>query len=321
MIALRIVPGVVAALVASAVSAAMPDDNPNPRPVEASVEFEAGYERYENAVVFIDEFDELRAGTGTVQRSSTFYAAAAGIDFDIALRTGGSWLLSFDAELRRTPSLPELHRNRTKAATGFAIPVGRGEIEVTVNADDLVVFNADFRRKSRGAQLRAIDRGDSARTVLALQWQRYRHDGFDDLYDADRVIGSLLHRRVFAVAGTPALAGRIALGAERNRWRFDDLSSRDRHIEVEASVSPAVSWQLSALASNRRTEYGGPAPGLDFTRRDLRGGGKLMIQHTSGVASDSRITRLELERVERSSNDPVAKAAVSRAGVSFEWTF
>jgi hypothetical protein len=289
-----------------------------PEPVQASVEFGAGYEQYRNAVVFFDEFDEVRAAPGSVTRSSAFYTAAAGLDFDLPLLVGGSWTLNFDVEGRRTPQLPQLHRNRWKVATGFVVPTGSGELELRLTADELQVFNSGFRRKARGAQVRRIDRGDRDRTVWALHVQRFRHDAFDDLFDGDQALASVVHRHDFPGAWQPSLAGRIAAGVDRNRWHFDDLSSRDAVFELEAAIVPTPPWRLSAAGSRQFTRYGGPAPGLDFTRRDQRHTARLALQHG---ADKGRITRIELEAIERESNDPVSVAAVRRGSLSVEWVF
>lgn len=284
----------------------------------AVIELNAGFERYRNPSVFFDDFDVIQAGPGNVSRDSPYLEALLGLDLDVPLANDRAWVGAMDLEVRRSADLPDLRRDRLRLITGPSLPLGEAETEVLLVVDELSLGSGDFRRHGVGMRANHLMRGDGGRGKATLEWMRYRHEGLDDLYDADRI--GLRYSREWSLSGAwrPALRLRAGLGGDVNRRGFDDLSSRELLLEAEASIKPRASWTLSVFLGGRLTRYREPAPGLDFTRHDRRAALLLAAQYQAGAG---RSQRCEIEFIRRDSNDPVAEADLRRLGCGVEWTF
>lgn len=282
-----------------------------------SAELTAGVERHKNIAVFFDEFDVIRA-VNPIVRDSAYVGASIGFDLDVPLREGRAWVGTADVEIRRARQLPSLDRDRLRLSTGPSLPLGSGDAEFLLTIDALDLGGGDFRRRGVGVQSSYRLRGEQHRGKLTLEWLRYRHAGLDDLYDSDRYGVRYTHRTDFAGRWQPTLRLRAGWGADLNRWRFDDLSAQEWLVEAEASVAPSPPWNLSVAVAGRRTRFLGPAPGLEFSRRDRRGSLKLAAQLNFDKQSS---VRCEAEQVQRTSNDPLAEASLRRLGCTLEWKF
>jgi hypothetical protein len=284
----------------------------------ASLALSAGFERYRNPSIFIDDADVIQAAQGNASRDSPYLEALLGLDLDVPLKNDRAWVGSLDLEVRRSADLPELHRDRLRLFTGPSLPLGNTEAEMLLVVDELSLGMGDFRRHGVGVRANQQMRLEGSRGKATLEWMRYRHEGLDDVYDADRI--GLRYSHEWNLSGTwrSSLRLRAGLGSDVNRRGFDDLSSRELLLEAEASIMPRASWTLSAFLGGRLTRYREPAPGLDFTRHDRRAALLLAAQYQVGKG---RIQRCEIEVIRRDSNDPVAEAELSRLGCGVEWTF
>lgn len=295
-------------------------DGDAPEILSASLELGGGWERYDNPAIFINDFDFIEVGSRSARSDSPYVSLALGLDVDLPLAGGRAWIATLDAELRRSPNLPELDQDRVKFATGPQFSLGAGEASVQATADELVLGGGDFRRHGRGLLADYTWHGGEARHKSSLQWTRFRHDGADDLFDSDRYAlrhvmrGSL--PADWRAAWEPTWQLRAGLARERNRWGFDDLSANEGLLELELGVTPRPAWTFSMLIGARYTRFLGPAPGEDFSRRDRRGNLLLAAQYRY---TRHTALRCELEGTRRASNDPLAETTVQRIGCQMEW--
>lgn len=286
--------------------------------LSAGLELNAGYERYRNPSVFFDDSDVIQAGQGNVRRDSPYLEALLGLDLDVPLNNNHAWVGSLDLEVRRCADLPDLHRDRIRLITGPSLSLEDSESEMLLVVDELSLGMGEFRRHGVGVRANQLMLREGNRGKATLEWMRYRHEGLDDLYDADRIGLRYSHEWNLSGSWRPRLGLRAGLGGDVNRRGFDDLSSRELLLEAEASIMPRASWTLSAFLGGRLTRYRAPAPGLDFIRHDRRAALFLAAQYQSGKG---RARRCEIEVIRRDSNDPVAEADLGRLGCAVEWTF
>lgn len=285
----------------------------------ATLELNAGHERYRNPVVLLDDVAIIPVGPGGMRRASPYVGALLGLDGDIALGAEWDWTGSLNLEIRRSPDLPDLDRDHLRLLTGPVLSLSErgGEIELLMLVDE-TTLGGDFHRRGLGVRIGRMLRDGADLSRTTLDWTRYRHGRLDDLFDGDRL--SLRHgvERMFEGNWRPLVRGRGGVVAETNRWGFGDLSYREIQLELEAGISPTSGWSLSASLGLRATWFLEPAPGLDFKRHDRRRGLTLAVGYETG--KDARL-RCEIEAVRRQSNDPVAEAELRRVGFALEWRF
>jgi hypothetical protein len=284
-------------------------------PFGIGIELTAGYERQENPVAFIDEFDVIRRGDGKRVSESPFRTLAVDADLELPLPGGATWLAALDLEARRLPKIPALDRDRLKFLTGPSHAFAKGEMVWQLVVDELSLPRAGLRRHGRGLQASYFVQDETDRGRLTVEWLRLRHEGADDLYDADRLAVRYAHRHMLSGAWQPALRLRLGTAGERNRWGYEDLSLRELQGEAELAVVPRPSWTLSMALAGRASRFLGAAPDLDFRRRDRRGSLKLAAEY---AFDKTRRLRCEFEAVNRSSNDFLAEARLRRFGCQAE---
>ena len=294
-------------------AAALPQ---TPRIAETTLAVSAGFEHNRNATVLVEDADGRRPENDGASTQSAFLDSQLGLDLELPLASGQAWIGTLDLNLRRYAHLPELNRDKIALRTGPGLPLGDAEAELLLAIDTLSLGGGDFRRRALGLEINRTAAVAGGRGKSRLLWQRQRHAGLDDLYDRDRL--ALDHAQTWASDGPwrPSWTVRGGWQSERNRWGYDDLSSRGAHLELEFQVSPRTEWTFIAWMGVAWTRYGGPAPDEDFTRRDRRQTLALAVEYP---LDDAKNFRCDLETLRQNSNDSLAEARSSRLGCGLEW--
>lgn len=278
-------------------------------PAEFSLELAAGSERSNNPDAFIDDFDVLRPNGRRIARESTFTNLLALAELEWPRGEAGAWLFNAEAELHQSHRVPDFNRRNLALQAGSVLEAAGGELELSVLTQQLVLGDEFLRRRSSGLR-GAFSAGDEImRHRTSLEWLRDRYDSDNDLYDADRL--QLRHRRrqILAQRWKPVLQLEGGLALERNRWHFEDLSSREVRLGLGLDLHPRDAVEISLRATRRRSRFGAPTPDEDHRRTDYRTdlslGASVQLSPHHSFGCDASRSR-------RTSNDPLAEASLSR---------
>ena len=246
----------------------------------AFVEIGGGYDSNANAGVAQADIGLPVLGPVTVddfgvRKESAFGWLAAGGEIHHPLSPG--WTVNGSVYGGGTfyASASEFNLANYGAALGASYRADRDEYSLAYAHGELVLDGSRYRwTDGVGLEWRR-QISELSSFALAPQYARIGYDGDNAARNADLAAMSASYRQVWLRRWQPVLNATVFYGDEHNREDRNDLGRAIRGVSVDVTVSPSPLWVLNAGLGYAQSDYDGPIPLIEATRRDRNFGSSL----------------------------------------------
>lgn len=235
---------------------------------------------------------------------------------DVPLAQGWSATLSTNGQFKQAMGAPDMDFATLALSPALHRTLGSSSLGAAVNLQEMAVGGERFRTV-RGLQLDWTLPQDQALWAVVVTTSSYRHPGDLAPLDAQETSVVILRQYQKPFQWLDGLDLSAIVGRERNRWGYDELSSRSRML----SATLRWTWQdvtCSVVKSWRQVNFAGSSFPMEPVRAD----------HTSmtDVSLETRLNdkqslRLELNLAHNASSTRLYNNRFQQSGISFIQTF
>jgi hypothetical protein len=203
-----------------------------------------------------------------VQKESAFGWLAAGAEIRHPLSAGLTVNASVYGGGTFYASASEFNLASYGAAAGASYRADRNEYSLSYAHGEIALDGSRYRwADGIGFEWRR-QISELSSFSLAPQYARIGYSGDNAVRDADLTALSAGYRQVWLRRWQPVLNATVFYGDEHNRENRPDLGRSVVGAGADVTVSPSPFWALNAGVAYAQSDYDGPIPLLDVTRRD-----------------------------------------------------